>query len=70
MQGLQYIAVINGKPSMYGDGLLAVVRASGKLEDIKEELSEYTVGGQKKLLATCTVYRRGMKTPVVSIFSQ
>lgn len=70
VQGLQYIAVINGKPSMYGDGLLAVVRASGKLEDIKEELTEYEAGGKKKLLATCTVYRRGMKTPVISTFSQ
>ena len=70
VQGLQYIAVINGKPSMYGDGLLAVVRASGKLEDIKEELTEYEADGQKKLLATCTVYRRGMKSPVVSNFSQ
>ena len=31
MQSLQNVAVINGKPSIYGDAMLAVVRASGLL---------------------------------------
>ena len=67
IQGLQYIAVINGKPSMYGDGLLAVVRASGLLQDIKEEVTQDKNG---KLIATCTVSRKGSPTPTVSVFSQ
>ncbi len=41
MSALQSIAVINGRPSIWGDGALAVVRASGELE----EFNEYTEGG-------------------------
>lgn len=67
IQGLQYIAVINGRPCMYGDGLLAVVRASGLLQDIKEEVIETP---DKKLVATCTVWRKGTQTPVSNSFSQ
>lgn len=65
VQGLQYIAVINGKPSMYGDGLLAVCMSSGKLESIDEEVKD--VNGS--LVATCTVKRRGMNART-SVFSQ
>lgn len=65
VQGLQHICVINGKPSMYGDGLLAVVMASGQLLDIKEKYE-----GQGDLLtAVCTVTRRGKETPTVGTFS-
>ena len=32
LQGMQYIAVVNGKLSTYGDGALAVVMASGLVE--------------------------------------
>lgn len=67
IQGLQYIAVVNGRPCMYGDGLLAVVRASGLLQDIKEEVIETP---DKKLVATCTVWRKGAQTPVSNSFSQ
>lgn len=37
MAGLQNIAVVNGRPSIYGDAALAIVRASGLLESYKEE---------------------------------
>ena len=37
MASLQNIAVINGRPSIYGDAALAVVRGSGMLEFYKEE---------------------------------
>lgn len=67
VQGLQYIAVVRGKPSMYGDGLLAVVKASGFLQDIKEEVVETS---DRKLVATCTVWRKGAPTPVSNTFSQ
>ncbi|HUX01349.1 MAG TPA: hypothetical protein VMY35_10270 [Phycisphaerae bacterium] len=36
MQSLQYIAVIDGRPSMYGDGPTGLVWASGSVEWIKE----------------------------------
>lgn len=42
MASLQNIAVINGRPSIYGDAALAVVRGSGLLEFYKEEeIGEY-----------------------------
>lgn len=51
MAAVQSIAVINGRPSIWGDGALAVVRASGLLESI-EETSDDTK-------ATCRVKRKG-----------
>jgi hypothetical protein len=37
MAALQNIAVINGRPAIYGDAALALVRASGLLESFNEE---------------------------------
>ena len=51
LQAMQNIAVINGRPSIWGDAVLALVRASGLLESIKEEISDSE--------ASCTVKRRG-----------
>jgi len=59
MASLQSLAVINGMPSLYGDGMLAVVRASGYLEDIIEEMEWDTHGPVK---ATCKVKRKGEPT--------
>lgn len=59
MAALQSIAVINGMPSLYGDGMLAVVRASGLLEDFVEELEW---DGKGPLKAVCRVKRRGEPT--------
>jgi hypothetical protein len=39
MQAIQDIAVINGKPVMYGDGLLAVVQGHKEYEWIKESVT-------------------------------
>lgn len=57
---LQSIAVINGTPSLWGDGMLALVEASGLLEDFEE-----TDDGQK---ATCRAVRKGRATPIVRTF--
>ena len=38
MQALQNIAPINGKPTLYGDAMLGLVRASGMLEEFSETL--------------------------------
>jgi len=61
MQSLQSICVINGRPSIWGDGLLALVQASGLLEDIAETLDAG--------VATCTVQRKNWKNPVSRSFS-
>ena len=39
IQAIQNIAVINGHPSLWGDAVLALVKASGQLKFIKEWLS-------------------------------
>lgn len=62
LQAMQNIAVINGRPSIWGDAMLALVRGSGLLDFIREELSE---DGTK---AICTVKRKG-EEPTVSEFS-
>lgn len=61
MAALQSIAVINGMPSLYGDGLMAVVRASGQLEDLQEGLDVDPKTGAP-MLAWCKVKRRGEAT--------
>lgn len=67
MAALQSIAVINGMPSVYGDGLLALIRASGLLEDIEEhvEWDEHGPVG-----ATCKMWRKGEKTPSVQTYTR
>lgn len=65
VQGLQSIAVINGRPSIWGDAALAVVKSSGLLESFKETIT----GEGLKLTATCTVVRRGESEPYVESFS-
>jgi len=51
LQAIQSIAVINGRPAMWGDALMALVRSSPLCEWVIEEDD-----GQK---ATCRVKRRG-----------
>lgn len=58
---LQSIAVIGNNPSLWGDGALAVVMASGLLEDIEE-----TDDGET---ATCRLVRKGRKSEIVRTFS-
>lgn len=65
MVSMQNIAVINGRPSVYGDVALALVRASGLLTRIDEN---WTGEGQARL-AFCETLRRGMPNPVRREFS-
>ena len=53
LQALQNITVINGKPSVYGDAAIALVRASGLCAEIKETIEE---GGE--LAAICYARRK------------
>ena len=61
MQALQSIAVINGKPSLYGDGLLAVCISNPACEWVDEP--------PVTDVATCTVKRKGWPNPISRTFS-
>lgn len=65
MQALQNIAVINGKPSMYGDSLIALVQASPTCENIEEYFENE---GTPNPVAVCVAKRKG-RTPVIFKFS-
>jgi hypothetical protein len=56
LQAMQNIAVINGRPSLWGDAMLALVQGSGLLEYFHEESTD--------LVATCTIKRKGMPESV------
>jgi hypothetical protein len=60
-QALASIAVINGRPSLWGDGMLAVVIGSGLVESFNE-----TDDGET---AVCTIKRAGWPQPIVRQFS-
>lgn len=51
LQAMQSIAVINGRPALWGDAVIALVRGSGLLEAMHEDIGDTS--------ATCTVKRRG-----------
>jgi hypothetical protein len=65
MQSLQSIAVINGRPTIWGDAALALVQSSPVCEYVKE----YVEGQGDNLTAVCEAKRRGYPAPTVSRFS-
>ena len=65
---LKSIMIVNGLPSLWGDGVLAVVRASGRLEYIRELVERDDRGIPIK--ATCTVRRRGDPEEVARTYSR
>ena len=65
MQSLQSIAVINGRPTIWGDAALALVQSSPVCEYVKE----YIEGQGDSLTAVCEAKRRGYPAPTVSRFS-
>jgi hypothetical protein len=65
MQALQNIAVINGKPSVYGDAAMALVLASPVCEGIEESIEGE---GTANPVAVCVAKRKG-RNPVRSTFS-
>ena len=65
MQSLQNIAVVNGRPSIYGDAALALVKASPVFEDVIET----TEGeGTPNPVCVCVAIRKG-REPVTVRFS-
>jgi hypothetical protein len=65
MQAMQSIAVVNGRPSIFGDAALAVVKASPVCEYVTEAIE----GDGEQMVATCTAKRRGYPAPTVSRFT-
>lgn len=65
MQALQNIAVINGKPSVYGDAAMALVQASSVCDGVEETIEGE---GTSNPVAVCIANRKGRK-PVVAKFS-
>lgn len=61
LQGLQSIAVINGRPTLWGDAALALVLSSPVCEYVNESASDATHG-------VCEVKRRG-EAPYVQVFT-
>ncbi len=64
MVALNSIAVIGGKPCIYGDVGLAMAYKSGMMEYIEETVE----GVGEDMVATCTVKRQGQPNPVVRVF--
>ena len=65
MQALQNIAVINGKPSVYGDAMMALVQASPVCEGVDEHIEGE---GTPNPVAVCVAKRKG-RNPVIARFS-
>lgn len=67
MQAIQNIAVINGRPSIWGDAAKALVEASGLCVEFKE----YFEGEPYKddFKAVCVLKRKGRADAIVSEFS-
>lgn len=64
IQALQNIAVINGKPAIYGDALLALVQCHPRFGGHEESFDSET------MTATCTVWRKGEDKKHTITFSQ
>ncbi|WP_306049285.1 recombinase RecT [Oceaniradius stylonematis] len=65
MAALQSIAVVNGRPSIWGDGAIALVQSSGKMEAFKE----WREGEGDNMVAICRVKRKGSDEPIEGRFS-
>ena len=65
MQSLQNIASINGRPSVWGDAMPGLCRASGKVDYIKE----WATGEGDALVFHCEAKRKDDPNPISSSFS-
>lgn len=67
MNALQSIAVINGRPTIWGDGAIGLIRASGLLEYMREFYENED--DPEKMKAVCIVKRKGEPKEVRGDFS-
>jgi hypothetical protein len=66
MQALQNISVINGRPSVWGDAMLGLCRASPLCEGVSETIE----GDGDARKAVCIVRRRGEAAPIPTACSR
>jgi len=72
MKSIQSIAVIHGRPTLWGDAMIGLVHASGQLEDFEEDYEPGENGVDEMtddFAAICTVKRRGFSRPLFTRFS-
>lgn len=73
MAALRTIAVINGRPSLWGDGMLGVVMRARELESIEEtiegEIGEDLSKTPDDVQAVCRMKRKGLESVTVKTFS-
>lgn len=67
MNALQSIAVVNGRPTVWGDGAIALARGSGQLEWMEEKFEG--AEGTDAFKAVCLVKRKSEPKPVRGEFS-
>ena len=67
-ESVQSIAVINGRPSLYGDGMKAVVQGSGVWES--EKVDWYKGADGNIVACQVTVKRKGNPEPIIGRFSE
>ena len=65
VQSLQCIAVVNGRPVIFGDAACSLVLSSPVCEYIRERIE----GDGDQMVATCEAKRRSDSQPTVSTFS-
>lgn len=65
MQALQNIAVVNGRPTIWGDAQLGLVRGCGLLESFEERID----GAGDSRVAFCIVKRKGDPVAITGKFS-
>lgn len=65
MAALQRIAVVNGRPTIWGDGAMGLVRGSGACEWVRERID----GTGDAMTAVCEAKRKGEPEPIVGEFS-
>lgn len=65
MAALQRIAVVNGRPTIWGDGAMGLVRGSGLCEYVHEAVT----GTGEGRAAVCKAKRKGEVEPIVRSFS-
>lgn len=66
-QAVQNIAVVNNRPTLWGDALVALVSASGEIED--ENVQWFTGTDGKRIACRVTIKRKGRKSPYEGEFS-
>ena len=71
MAALQKIALIDGRPSLWGDAALALIQSSGLLGSFSETIEQHIDPSTNHLrwVATCTLTRSNLKDPITRTFT-